>query len=454
MVRNKKFYLIIFGCQMNISDGERLATALKKLGYKETKNEDEADLIAIVACSVKQAAVDRIHSKVYEWQLAKETRPLVTILSGCVLEADRKKLAHKFDLFIDIKKLENLAHDLAKLHPEQKLALPDFFDISPSYGSSYRTYVPIMTGCNKFCSYCAVPYTRGRETSRPSKNIITEIKNLLDKGYKEIVLLGQNVNSYGLDKKNKGSKRSQRNREITFPELLNKIDNLSDHFWLKFLTSHPYDMSDNLIKVMAKCKNLNDYLHLPVQCGSDKILKKMNRHYTVAQYKKLIKKIKKVMPNITLSTDIIVGFCGETDKDFLATKKLIQDINYNLIYISQYSARVGTIANKMLKDDVPKKIKKQRWQAINDQLSKQSLDFNKKLIGQTKEALIDVVKKAEGSEKNRGNKGIYINIGKLSNYLPVHIKSNRPLKVGQFYQVKITKALYWGVKAKLEHKPR
>ena len=417
---------------MNSSDGERLATVLKKIGYSETKNEAEADLIVIVACSVKQAAVDRIYSKVHHWQLTKETRPLITILSGCVLDSDKKKLAHKFDLFIDIKKLENLAQDIASIHPEEKLALPDFFDISPSYGSTYRAYVPIMTGCNKFCSYCAVPYTRGRETSRPSENIIKEIKELLDKGYKEIVLLGQNVNSYGLDKVN--------GEEISFPELLKKVDDLSDHFWLKFLTSHPYDMSDELISTMAKCKNLNDYLHLPVQCGSDEILKKMNRHYTIAQYKKLIKKIRKLMPNITLSSDIIVGFCGETDKDFADTKKLVKEMDYNLMYISQYSSRVGTIAAKMIKDDVSKTIKKARWQAMNDQLTVQSFAFNKKLIGQEREALIDVVKK----EKN-----IYINIGKLSNYLPVHIETKQKLKVGQFYKVEITQALDWGVKAKV-----
>ena len=413
---------------MNYSDAERLSTVLKKIGYQETKNEDEADLIGIIACSVKQAAVDRIHSKIHKWQLTKEKRPLITILSGCVLDSDRKKLAHQFDLFIDIKKLENLAHALAALHPEEKLALPDFFDISPSYGSNYRAYVPIMTGCNKFCSYCAVPYTRGRETSRPSKHIIAEVKDLLAKGYKEIILLGQNVNSYGKDKKG---------QEISFPKLLKKIDSLEKHFWLKFLTSHPYDMSDELITTMTKCKNLNDYLHLPVQCGSDKVLKKMNRHYTVAHYKKLIKKIKKLLPNITLSTDIIVGFCGETNQDFLATKKLIKDINCNLIYISQYSSRTGTIATKLYTDDVPKKIKKQRWQEINNQLTGQSFAFNKKLIGQNKEALIDMAKK---------DKGKYLNIGKLSNYLPIHISSTRPLKVGEFYPVKINKALHWGVK--------
>lgn len=426
---------------MNYSDSERLATVLKSLGYLETKNEAAADLIAIIACSVKQAAVDRIHSKIHSWQLTKETRPLITILSGCVLESDQKKLAHKFDLFIDIKNLKNLGRDLAAIHPEEKLALPDFFDISPSYGSSYRAYVPIMTGCNKFCSYCAVPYTRGRETSRPSEHIINEVKDLLEKGYKEIVLLGQNVNSYGLDKKPaRQAGLAGGGQEINFPSLLKKIDSLSKHFWLKFLTSHPYDMSDELIDTMAKCKNLNDYLHLPVQCGSDQVLKKMNRHYSIASYKKLIKKIKKTLPNITLSTDIIVGFCGETDKDFQMTKKLVKDLNYNLMYISQYSSRTGTIAAKMYKDDVPKNVKKKRWQEMNDQLTKQSFNFNKNLVGQKREVLIDTVNK----EKNK-----FINVGKLSNYLPVHIKNKQALKVGNFYQVEISEALAWGVKAKI-----
>ena len=264
----KKFHLIIFGCQMNLSDAERLATALQNLGYQETDNENEADLIGVIACSVKQTAVDRIYGKVRNWQIVKEKRPLITMLSGCILEHDKKKLADKFDIFLDIKNLDKLAENLQAAAPEEKLALPNFFDITPSYYSSYRAYVPIMTGCNKFCTYCAVPYTRGREVSRPSQSIIEEVKTLLHQGYKEIILLGQNVNSYGLDKKKLGE------QELSFPELLKKIDNLADHFWLKFLTSHPYDMSDELISVMKNGKNINNYLHLPVQSGSDEILKK------------------------------------------------------------------------------------------------------------------------------------------------------------------------------------
>jgi len=421
-----KFHLIIFGCQMNTSDAERLATVLKQLGYQETNDEKEADLIGVIACSVRQAAVDRIYGKLREWQLVKVKRPLITLLSGCVLPQDRKKFQNKFDLFIDINNLNNLAQDLKKIAPEQKLALPDFFAIDPSYSSDYRAYVPIMTGCNKFCTYCAVPYTRGREMSRPSGQIIDEVKHLLAHGYKEIILLGQNVNSYGLDRK----------EEIKFPELLKKIDALGKDFWLKFLTSHPYDMSDELISAIAKAKNLNHYLHLPVQSGSNAILKKMNRHYTIAHYKKLIKKIRASIPDIAISTDIIVGFPTETEAQFKETLKLVKEVGYNTAYFAQYSQRVGTAAAKMFKDNVPKVTKKKRWQELNILIGQQSLAFNKKLVSQTSMVLIDQHKKVNNN---------YLNIGKLANYTTVKITTKKPIKIGSWINVKIIKALNWGV---------
>jgi tRNA-2-methylthio-N6-dimethylallyladenosine synthase len=440
MPQNKpKYYLMIFGCQMNYSDAERLATVLKKIGYQETKQENEADLIIALACAVRQKAVDRIYGKFHNWQLKRKGRPFITALSGCVLPIDRKKLTKKFDLFIDIKNLKNLAQDLQAISAK-KLNLPDFFNIPPDYSSHYRAFVPIMTGCNKFCTYCAVPYTRGREVSRPSTEIIKEVKQLLANGYKEIILLGQNVNSYGLDKKRSLPAGRQ---EIRFPELLKKIDSLGKNFWLKFLTSHPYDMSNQLLKVMAQGQNINHYLHLPVQSGSNKILKRMNRHYTVAQYIKLIQKIKKTIPDIAISTDIIVGFCGETAKDYQATEKLVSKIGYNMAYFSQYSSRTGTTASKLYEDDVPAKTKKARWEKMNKIIAQQSLAFNKKLLGQNKTALIDVVKKKDSQ---------YLNIGKLDNYVPVHIYTNEPLRVGDFVKVTINKALAWGVQAELAKK--
>lgn len=431
---NKKFHLIVFGCQMNISDAERLSTTLKTLGYQETENEADADLIGVVACSVKQTAVDRIYGKVRNWQLVKEKRPLITMLSGCVLDYDRKKLQDKFDIFLDIKKLDNLAEEIKKAAPEEKLALPSFFDIKPSYYSSYRAYVPIMTGCNKFCSYCAVPYTRGREVSRPSQSIIEEIKELLAKGYKEIILLGQNVNSYGLDKIKAGE------AELNFPQLLEKIDQLADHFWLKFLTSHPYDMSDELIETMQNGKNISPYLHLPVQAGSDEILKKMNRHYSIAHYTELIKKIRTALPDIAISTDLIVGFSGETESDFKATEKLVRDLKFNLSFTSQYSQRTGTVAARLYPDDISQETKKERFNLVNNQIGKNAKLYNEQLVGKTFEALIDVINCEEKKCKN---------IGKLSNYTAVHVITKEPLKVGEFYQVTITQADAWGVLASL-----
>jgi len=428
---NKKYHLIVFGCQMNLSDSERLASVLNSLGYSKTDNEDEASIIVVIACSVKQSAVNRIDGKLRNWQLKKEKESLITILAGCVLEEDRKKLKPKFDLFIDIKNLDNLATEINKIKPEEKLALPSFFDIKPSYGSEYKAYIPIMTGCNKFCTYCAVPYTRGREVSRPAADIIKEVKELLEKGYKEIILLGQNVNSYGLDRK----------EEIKFPELLKKIDKISKkEWWLKFLTSHPYDLSSDLIKVMKESKHINKYLHLPVQSGSNNILKKMNRHYTIKSYTKVIKKVKKEIPNIAISTDIIVGFCGETNKEFLATKQLLEDLKYNLAYISQYSERSGTIAHKLHKDDIPQKIKKERWHILNEIIKNNSLEFNKELLNKEKRVLIDAIKK-------KGK--LYNNTGKLGNYISTHIETKKPLKVGEFYTIRISEAKSWGLKGEL-----
>ncbi len=449
-IRDKKFHLLIFGCQMNISDAERLSQILQKIGYQETKNEEEADLIAVVACAVRQKAVDRIHGQIRNWQLIKEKRPLITLLSGCVLTEDRKKLKDKFDLFIDIKKLETLPEQIQALAPEEKLALPSFFDIEPSYYSSYRAYVPIMTGCNKFCTYCAVPYTRGKEVSRPSESILEEINHLLARGYKEIVLLGQNVNSYGLDNVKVSAKGGQASHSglkpsgpkagLKFPELLKKVDELGDNFWLKFLTSHPYDMSDELIAVMAQAKNVNDYLHLPVQSGSDAMLQRMNRHYTIDSYKKLIEKVKKALPNTAVSTDIIVGFCGETEAEFQATATLLDELKYNMSYLSQYSQRAGTAAAKLHQDDVPPEVKKQRWQELNKILTKNSLAFNKTLVGQKRPALIDHVDEIEGGYKNTG---------KLSNYVAVQVISERPLAIGDFRSVKISEAKAWGVRAEI-----
>lgn len=321
-----KYFIFTLGCQMNISDSQRIAKKLEEIGYKPA-SEKEAGLVVVNACSVRQKAVDRIWGKIKIWQAQKKK----IILTGCVLPADRKKFAEK-------------GIDYSNFHDK------NFFDIIPK-NLTPITYIPIMTGCDNFCSYCAVPLTRGREKSRPMKDIILDVKRALNSSSKEILLLGQNVNSY----------------QYGFVKLLKEIDKIPSDFKFNFISSNPHDMTNEIITAIAKLKKWPHELHLPLQSGDDEILHKMNRRYTSAQYLRLIENLKlkinaspKAKKNLKLSTDIIVGFPGETKKQFNKTVKICKKIKFDKAYIAQYSPRPGTVAAK-LKDDVPQKEKKRRW---------------------------------------------------------------------------------------------
>ena len=317
---------------MNKSDSERIAFKLEKQGYKPAQKIEQADLIVINVCSVRQSAIDRAHSLIKKCQQLKtKNKKLKTILTGCILEKDKKIWKEQVD----------------EIWPHIDL------EIAPKYCSKTAAYVPIMTGCNNFCSYCVVPYTRGRERSRPAEKIIKQVKALVKKGYKEITLLGQNVNSYSW------SMRHGKWKIINFPKLLKLLNEIPGNFQIKFLTSHPKDMSDELIKTIAQCEKVSKEIHLPVQSGDNKILKAMNRGYTAGHYKKLVKKIRQQIPEAQISTDIIVGFPGETKKQFENTVKLMKEIKFSNAYIACYSPRAGTAAAK-LKDDVPPDEKKRR----------------------------------------------------------------------------------------------
>jgi len=352
------YFIITFGCQMNISDSEKIAGRLKKDGYRPAKNPKRADILVINACSVRQSAIDRIYGQVQKFPDKK------ILITGCLLDYDKKGLAaHK---------------NVSIWQPD------DYFDLPPIHQDKLCAYVPIMTGCNNFCSYCVVPFTRGREKSRPTKEIINEIKSLIKNAYKEIILVGQNVNSYKSQITNyklqtaksvpDGSRTNSRtqntkNQIINFAKLLKMIDSLPGNFRLNFLTSHPKDMSDELIKTMARCQKLIKEIHLPIQSGDNQILKKMNRRYTVAHYKNLIKKIRRAIPDVKISTDIIVGFPDETKKQFQNTVKLCKQIQFDKAYIAKYSPRPGTAAAK-LKDDIPAAEKTRRWQLLDTLINK------------------------------------------------------------------------------------
>ncbi len=328
----KKYHIITYGCQMNESDSERLAAKLENKNYKFAEKIETADLIVINICSVRQSAIDRVYSKIKKIRSINSKAKIV--LTGCILQKDKKQFKEQVD---EISPIISFKAETKYLPRTRQGKLLQY------------AFVPIMTGCNNFCSYCAVPYTRGREKSRPADEIIKEIKKLIKKRYEEITLLGQNVNSY----------------EFGFPQLLKSISQIQGKFKIKFMTSHPKDMSNELIKTIAENKKISKEIHLPIQSGDNTILKKMNRGYTVGDYKKLIKKIYKAIPRATISTDIIVGFPGETKKQFENTVKLVKKMNFKQIYTAIYSPRFGTVASK-LKDDIPADEKKRRKRVILD----------------------------------------------------------------------------------------
>jgi tRNA-2-methylthio-N6-dimethylallyladenosine synthase len=377
MSTNLKYFLFILGCQMNYSDGERIASVLNTIGYEQTNDESQANLIIIVACSVKQSAIDRIHGKIKNWNKIKKSKNLTTAITGCLLPEDKLKLENQFDIAFDISHLSDLPN-LLKSDKNYFDGVKDYLNIDQVAESQFQIYIPIMTGCNNFCTYCAVPYTRGREKSRPSKDIIKEVEKYIEQGYKEITLLGQNVNSYGNDLEN----------EIKFPELLKKVNDLAGNFWLRFMTPHPKDMSDNLIDVMKNGEKICKYLHLPVQAGDNKVLQRMNRKYTVQHFKKLIRKIRKAMPNIAISTDTIIGFPGETKSQFNRTKKLYRQMKFDMAYISKYSPRTGTVSDKW-ENNVTLLEKKRREKILTEIIKKTALRKNIKLIGKTEVVLIE-----------------------------------------------------------------
>jgi len=341
---------------MNISDGERVSAVLERGGYKKTNNMFKADLVVIVMCSVRKSAVDRVYGIVEKFNELKRKKPnLKTILTGCIIKKDRKTFLNLFDYVINIKDIKKIPKILGS---KKNIKDNNYLDIAPKYSSKFSASVPIMTGCNNFCSYCVVPYAREREISRSVKNIIAEIKDLIKKGYKEIWLLGQNVNSY-------------KNGKINFPRLLKLVNNIPGNFWIRFTSSHPKDFNKEVIKAMADYNKVTHYLNLPIQSGDDKILKLMNRHYTVKDYKNKIKELRKKIPDICLSTDIIIGFPGETKKQFENTVKLFKDIKYDMAYINKYSPRFGTAASK-LKDTVLWEEKKRREKVLIDLINKKT----------------------------------------------------------------------------------
>lgn len=454
-----KYHLITLGCQMNMSDTERTKPVIERMGYEWTDHEDEASLLGILACSVRQKAIDKVYSRISKWNKLKNKKNLLTFVTGCILPSDKERFLKLFDIVFPMSELHELpdmigqygivtpvslknpvngnafyenprVKELKERSASLKLNehIPDFWHINPLYESSFEAFVPIQNGCDKFCTFCAVPYTRGREVSRPSEEIINEVHNLIERDYKSITLLGQNVNSYGLDKKGE---------EISFPELLRKIGELgktsSKEFWVYFTSPHPRDMTDEVIEVIAEYSCLAKQIHLPIQSGDDKVLIRMNRKYTVEKYGEIVKTIRRMIPEATLFTDIIVGFTGETDEQFENTRKAMYDFNYNMAYIAQYSQRPGAVSSRWV-DDVPHDIKKIRFHQLTNDLEKTSAEHNRQMIGKTYRVLV------RGLER----KGDFLS-GLTEGRINVRINSTDTSLIGKIVNVKITSSTDFSV---------
>ena len=452
-----KYFLLPLGCQMNQSDTERVRTVLHNMGFTPTENEEEATLLGIIACSVRQKGIDKVYSRIVKWNEQREHKNCITFVSGCILPADRERFLKLFDLVFTMNDLPelpdmirqyginiptrpidntpisepiavNIQRPLVPLFSKKDKINPSanmdrFWVIEPDHISDFEAFIPIQNGCNKFCTYCAVPYTRGREVSRKSEDILDELKELVQKDYKSITLLGQNVNSYGLDKKGE---------EINFAELLRRIgeygNSVDKEFWVYFTSPHPRDMSDEVIEVISQYRCLAKQIHLPIQSGDNAMLDRMNRKHTIDDYRHIIHTIRTVIPEATIFTDIIVGFTGETEEEFENSRKAMEEFKYNMAYIAQYSVRPGAVASTWA-DDVPKITKKKRYHILTDELMKHSLVYNQGLVGKTMKVLVN------GIDRNSA----YLT-GHTEGKIVIRFKSNDRRLIGKIVKVEVTSA--------------
>ena len=440
---SKKMYLESYGCAMNFSDSEIVASILKKEGYVTTKELESADIVLVNTCSIREKAEQTIRKRLKDFQKVKSNKPTLTIgILGCMAERLKTKFLEEekiVDLVVGPDSYRELPQLIKEIEDGRKavnviLSTEETYaDIVPvRLGNNKVTaFISIMRGCDNMCSFCVVPFTRGRERSRDPISIIKEIKDVYKNGYKEVTLLGQNVDSYlwnnNLNKKaiKKLSSKQQENN-IDFAKLLELVAKNCPNIRVRFSTSHPQDMSDQVLYTMAKYKNICKYIHLPVQSGSSRILKLMNRGYSREWYIERIDSIKKIIPDCGISMDIITGFCSETEEDHKLTLSLMDYVKYDFGYMFKYSKRPNTLAQRKYEDDVDEKVKSRRLTEIINLQQKHSLHNNKKNIGKIKEVLV------EGYSK-KSNEQLF---GRTTqNTVVVFPKEN--IKIGDFVKIKI-----------------
>lgn len=397
-----KFHITTYGCQMNKNDSERLAGLLCGLGFTATDDESVADLIVINSCSVRQTAEDRIFGSQEKYLEYKKTNPkLIVAVTGCMPGRDKtgafRKQLPATDLYFPTPDMVHLPKWIAELRPDlvnSDALETDYLKIRPLRVPSAQAYVTIQTGCNKFCTYCVVPFARGLERNRPAKDILEECRELVDRGVKEITLLGQTVNSYRASDPEVFS--SQNPYKDHFAALLWEINQLPTLERLHWTAAYPLAMTDEVIDALTLPKQVN-YLHLPVQSGSNDVLRRMNRKYTREQYLEVIRKIKEKRPEIALGSDIIVGFSGETPEQFAETLSLYREVGYDISYNAQYSARSGTLAIKLFSDDVSAEEKRRRWDELQALMEDIAHQKNQAYVGKEVRVLVEQVQNGQAS---------------------------------------------------------
>ncbi len=409
----RKLYLESYGCQMNFSDSEIVASILTKEGFVTTRNVEEADLILLNTCSIRDKAEQTVRKRLVGFNIRKKHKPQLMIgLLGCMAERLKAKLLEEEKL-VDIVVGPDAYRDLPKLihHVEggQKAVNvllsreETYADINPVRlsGNGITGFISITRGCDNMCSFCVVPFTRGRERSRDPETIVHEARFLFDQGYREVTLLGQNVDSYRWNMSNKGEIKDPDKPTVNFAQLMEMVAQVNPDLRIRFSTSHPKDMTDDVLYVMAQYDNICNYIHLPVQSGHSDVLKKMNRGYTREWYLNRIKAIRRIIPSCAISTDIITGFCGESDEEHAATISLMKEVKYNHAYMFKYSERPKTLAERKYKDDVPEALKSARLQEIIALQGEHSLASNQNMAGKVHRVLVEGYSK-RSEEKLRG----------------------------------------------------
>ena len=430
---NKKYIILTYGCQMNVHDSEYISGIMEDIGYIKTEEMDEADVIIVNTCAIRENAHNKAEGMLGRIKHLKEEKDnIVVIFCGCM--AQEEGLVNKIkdykwiDIICGTHNYHKIPEYLNEYYKKNDLVREVFSiegnvyeNIPVNRDSKYTAWVNIQYGCDKFCTYCIVPYTRGKQRSRRPEDIIDEVRELYNNGYQEVTLLGQNVNAYGKDL----------DMEYDFATLLGEVSQIGIPR-IRFMTSHPWDFTDKMIEVIGKCDNIMPYVHLPIQSGSDRILKLMGRKYTISEYLELVKKIREKIKNVSITTDIIVGFPGETEEDFLKTIDVVNEVKYDLAYTFIFSPREGTPAAKM-KDEVSMEEKKERLARLNELINKYALISNEKM----KDKTVDVLIISESDKKDKY-------MGYTENMKLVNVDCGSEF-LGKIVPVKITEAKTWSL---------